>query len=55
MAKARSGKTRALDDALKAMFKDLEAKPVPNSVNSVVDQLRSGEPEQTPRRGRGRG
>jgi hypothetical protein len=37
---------------LKAMFKDLEARPVPNTINSLVDQLRAGEVQPAPQKGR---
>jgi len=55
MAKVRSVKTQAIDEALKAMVKDLEARPVPNTLKSVADQLSAGENQPAPRRGRRRG
>jgi hypothetical protein len=36
-------KVSALNKALRGMFKTLQARPVPDRLNSVVDQLDDGE------------
>lgn len=51
-----SAKKAALAADLEAMFKTLEARPVPSVIRSVVDQLDEGEPDGTrAKKGRGRG
>lgn len=52
MAKSKGEKLRAVDDALQAMFKDLESRPTPNTIRSVVDQLGTGQAQPAPRKGR---
>lgn len=53
--KSDTAKTAALASDLKAMFKTLEARPVPGTILSVVDQLDDGEVKPEPRTTRKRG
>jgi hypothetical protein len=42
----RQKKAAAVDKALRGMFKKLEARPVPEHISTIVDQLEAG--DQTP-------
>lgn len=45
----RTRRLKALGDGLKAMFRDLSARPVPDRIASIVDQLdgqENGEPAE---------
>ena len=48
----RRGRLQALGEGLKAMFRELESRPLPDRVVSVVEQLDGAEtpaPVETPR------
>ena len=52
--KSDTAKKAALASDLTAMFKALEARPVPDAIRSVVDQLDEGETVTPPARSRKR-
>lgn len=43
--KDRKRRVQALGENLQAMFRDLSARPMPDRIASVVDQLEGGEPQ----------
>jgi hypothetical protein len=45
----------AVTSKLKAMFKTLEARPMPDTIRSVVDQLDDGAASRAPKKTRKRG
>lgn len=53
MARKSEAERKASAEAeLKAMFRSLEARPVPDTIRSVVDQLDEGEAKPAPKRSR---
>jgi hypothetical protein len=53
--KSDAEKKAALASDLQAMFQTLEARPVPDAIRSVVDQLDDGQAQPKPARRRGAG
>jgi hypothetical protein len=53
--KSEAVKKTAVEQDLKSLFRTLEARPVPDTIRSVVDQLDEGEPKTSPKRSRKRG
>jgi hypothetical protein len=53
--KSETARTTTVDEELKAMFRTLEARPVPDTIRSVVDQLDEGDAKPAPKRSRKRG
>lgn len=53
--KSEAEKKTAVEQDLKAMFRTLEARPVPDTIRSVVDQLDEGDPKATSKPSRKRG
>lgn len=51
--KTDAEKKAALGAELKAMFETLEARPVPDTIRSVVDQMDEGQTQPKPSRRRG--
>lgn len=47
--KSEAAREAAVDQDLKAMFRTLETRPVPDNIRSVVDQLDEGEATPAPR------
>jgi hypothetical protein len=43
MARKRGDKAKAVDTALKTLFRNLEQRPIPEPIRSVVDQLDKAE------------
>lgn len=46
-APAREKRATALDNALRGMFKKLEARPVPDHISTIVDQLDAAEDDKS--------
>jgi len=48
MARVRDPRNKAIDEALRAMYRAVEARPVPDRLKSVIDQLDAGESQAPP-------